>query len=121
MSIKSQQHTIISAKQIITALRALLVQRSDQSPQLLDITDVLSQVCAKLDTAKNPEALINRLVNYIRIKASTGQITFPTPQESLIDQLAWIGAKAGFNGQYMADFSDKRQFYSFLEKMPIRD
>ncbi|WP_461215744.1 bacteriocin immunity protein [Lacticaseibacillus sp. GG6-2] len=121
MSTKSQKQTTTSAKQTITALSALLAQRPDQSPQLLDITDVLRQVYQKLDTAKNPEALINRLVNYIRIKASNGKITFPTPQENLIDELAWIGAKAGFNGQYMADFSDKRQFYSFLEKMPVRD
>ncbi len=123
MSFKSQKRmdTVKTSKQAIQALRGLLIKRPDQSPQLLDITDVLGQVYRKLDTAKDPEALINRLVNYIRIKASNGKIIFPTPQESLIGQLAWIGAKAGWNGLYMADFSDKRQFYSLLEPMPIRD
>lgn len=108
------------AKQYIKELDGLLRQRPDQTPPMQDITDVLGQVYLKLDKAKNPEALVNRMVNFVRIKASVGKIHFAKPQESLLIELAWIGAKAGLNGQYMADFSDKRQFYSLLEPMPRR-
>jgi transcriptional regulator with XRE-family HTH domain len=107
-----------TAKQYIKELFALLRHRPDQSGQMLDILDVLAQVYRKLDTAKNPEALLNRMTNYIRVTARSGRITFPKPQESLLGELAWIGAKAGWNGAYMSDFSDKRQFYGLLEKMP---
>ncbi|MCI1987448.1 MAG: bacteriocin immunity protein [Lactobacillus sp.] len=112
------EDVVATAKQYIKELFTLLRQRPDQSGQMLDILDVLAQVYRKLDTVKNPEAILNRMTNYIRITARSGQITFPKPQESLIDELAWIGAKAGWNGAYMSDFSDKRQFYGLLEKMP---
>lgn len=112
---------IAVAKQYIKELYGLLRHEPNPSPQLLDITDVLAQVYRKLDTTKNPEALLNRMVNYIRVKAKAGYYTFPTPQESLLGELAWIGAKAGWNGAYMSDFSDKRQFYGLLEPMPRRD
>jgi hypothetical protein len=65
--------------------------------------------------------ILKRGVNYIRVKAKAGYYIFPTPQESLLGELAWIGAKAGWNGAYMSDFSDKRQFYGLLEPMPRRD
>ena len=38
-----------------------LMQR-EQTPALIDITDVLLQVYKKLDTVKNPEVWVNRLV-----------------------------------------------------------
>jgi transcriptional regulator with XRE-family HTH domain len=109
------------AKQYIKELYGLLRHEPNPTPQLLDITDVLAQVYRKLDTAKNPEALLNRMVNYIRVKAKAGYYIFPKPQESLLGELAWFGAKAGWNGAYMSDFSDKRQFYGLLEPMPRRD
>jgi transcriptional regulator with XRE-family HTH domain len=109
------------AKQYIKELDGLLRYEPNPTPQLLDITDVLAQVYRKLDTAKNPEALLNRMVNYIRVKAKAGNYIFPRPQESLLGELAWFGAKAGWNGAYMSDFSDKRQFYGLLEPMPRRD
>lgn len=32
--------------------------------------------------------------------------------------LGVIGQKAGLNGSYMSDYSDKSQFYSYPEKVP---
>ncbi|WP_125982067.1 bacteriocin immunity protein [Loigolactobacillus iwatensis] len=107
-----------STKQYVKQLYNLLSKHGDQSSELRDIMDVLSQVYKKIDEVKNPEALVNRLVNYIRIVASTGQINFPTDQEKLIIKLGFIGQKAGLNGLYMADFSDKSQFYSVFEQIP---
>lgn len=112
---------IDQAKDTIDQLYDLLSARPDQSATLLDITDVLEQVYKKLDTAKNPEALLNKLVNYIRFKGKVAKLCFPKPQEALIDDLAWIAIKAGWNGSYRADFEDKRQFYSLFEKMPRRE
>lgn len=110
-----------NTKLYVKELYDLLLERDDQSSELLDIIDVLLQVYKKIDEVKNPEALVNRLVNYIRIIASTGRIHFPTDQEKLIIELGVIGQKAGLNGLYMADFSDKSQFYSIFEKIPKRD
>lgn len=109
------------AKENVIELHTLLVNRTDQSAKLLDITDVLSQVAKKIDTVENPPALINRLVNYIRSVALAGEIHFPDEQEKLMIELGTVGQKAGLNGLYMADFSDKSQFYSYLEKMPRRE
>ncbi|WP_125710410.1 helix-turn-helix domain-containing protein [Lacticaseibacillus porcinae] len=116
-----QPDVVAVAKQYIKELYGLLRHEPNPTPQLLDITDVLAQVYRKLDTAKNPVALLNRMVNYIRVKAKAGYYIFPKPQESLLGELAWFGAKAGWNGAYMSDFSDKRQFYGLLERMPRRD
>ncbi|VDG25297.1 bacteriocin immunity protein [Lactiplantibacillus mudanjiangensis] len=104
-------------KQNIETLLASLKVR-DQTTELLDIIDVLTQVDAKLDSAKNPEALINRLVNYVRSVALKGKLHFPTDEEKLLIDLSVFGQKAGLNGQYMADFSDKSQFYSLFEEVP---
>lgn len=41
------------------------LMQHEQTPALIDITDVLLQVYKKLDTVKNPEVWVNRLVNYI--------------------------------------------------------
>ncbi len=121
MSAEKEQIVRDSAKKDIESLTALLKGRNDQSSELLDIIDVLEQVDHKLDKVKNPEALVNRLVNYIRSLALKGKIHFPSDQENLIIDLGVIGQKAGLNGAYMADFSDKSQFYSLLEKVPERD
>lgn len=90
----------------------------DQSSELLDIIDVLGQVSKKIDSSKNPESLVIKMINYIRSMAMKGEIHFLKPEENLIIDLGAFGQKAGLNGQYMADFSDKSQFYSFNEKMP---
>jgi hypothetical protein len=112
--------TTAHVKVDIESLLEQLTARTDQSPQLQDIQDVLGQVYKKIDHVDNPEALVNRLVNYIRVKSSNGKIHYPKNQEDLLMDLSWIGAKAGWNGLYMADFSDKSQFYSILEPMPRR-
>ncbi|WP_415589543.1 bacteriocin immunity protein [Liquorilactobacillus ghanensis] len=85
---------------------------------LLDIIDVLKQVYKNLEDVKNPEALLNKLVNYIRSVAMQYKMHFPSNEEKLIIDLGVLGQRAGLNGRYMADFSDKSQFYSLLENIP---
>ncbi len=106
------------AQEAIKGLIVRLSGWSDQSGDLLDIIDVLMQVDKKITTAKNPEALVNRLVNYIRSVAIKGRLHFPDEEEKLMIDLGIIGQKAGLNGAYMADFSDKSQFYGILEEVP---
>lgn len=106
------------AQEAIKGLIVRLSGWSDQSGDLLDIIDVLMQVDKKITTAKNPEALVNRLVNYIRSVAIKGRLHFPDEEEKLMIDLGIIGQKAGLNGAYMADFSDKSQFYGMLEEVP---
>jgi len=105
-------------KAAIGELLKELTNYDNQSPELLDIIDVLGQVEKKIDKKKHPETLVIRMVNYIRSTAMKGQIHFLKPEESIIIDLGVFGQKAGLNGQYMADFSDKSQFYSFTEQMP---
>ena len=106
------------AQEAIKGLIVRLSGWSDQSGDLLDIIDVLMQVDKKITTTKNPEALVNRLVNYIRSVAIKGRLHFPNEEEKLMIDLGIIGQKAGLNGAYMADFSDKSQFYGMLEEVP---
>ncbi|WP_102115701.1 bacteriocin immunity protein [Lactiplantibacillus plantarum] len=106
------------AQEAIKGLIVRLIGWSDQSGDLLDIIDVLMQVDKKITTTKNPEALVNRLVNYIRSVAIKGRLHFPDEEEKLMIDLGIIGQKAGLNGAYMADFSDKSQFYGMLEEVP---
>ncbi|MGV0168463.1 bacteriocin immunity protein [Furfurilactobacillus sp. WILCCON 0119] len=111
---------IAEAQQTIDDLYNLLYSRKDQSAEMQDITDVLLQVYKTLPTNKNPEALLNHLVNYIRSVSLAGRIHFPPDQETLIINLGVMGHRAGLNGSYMADFSDKSQFYSITEPVPHR-
>jgi len=106
------------AQQDVQQLRRCLAQWDQGSNEILDIMDVLGQVDKKIGTSKNPEALVNRLVNYIRSMAIAGRIHFPNEEEKLMIDLSVYGQKAGLNGLYMADFSDKSQFYGLLEEMP---
>lgn len=99
-------------------LYQVLDQRSSKNSQLLDILDVLQQVIKTVPDTSNPVALVNRLVNYIRIVASTGELHFSGSSEKLMIQLGVIGQKAGLNGAYMADFADKSYFYRPFEKYP---
>ena len=103
------------AKIYTNKLYSLLSDRKN-SIGYSDVCDVLFQVSKKLDSTNNVEALINRLVNYIRITASTNRMHFSKDEEAMIIELGVIGQKAGLNGQYMADFSDKSQFYDVFEK-----
>jgi transcriptional regulator with XRE-family HTH domain len=107
-----------TSRQYIEELLSMLEQEHSVRPEMLDIIDVLHQVDKKLDAHKNPAALVNRMINYLRIRASAGRIVFPKPQEALIGELAWIGNSAGWNGAYRADFTDKSQFYGFMENYP---
>lgn len=108
-------------KEIVSDLYNRLVKRDTKSSELSDILDVLLKVYQKLDTEKHPERLINKLIQYIRITASTGKINFSSEEEKLTIQLSVIGQKAGLNGSYMADFSDKSQFYKFGEQVPFHN
>ena len=108
-------------KEIVIDLYNQLAKRDTKSSELLDILDVLLKVNQKLDTEKHPERLINKLIQYIRITASTGKINFSSEEEKLTIQLSVIGQKAGLNGSYMAEFSDKSQFYKFGEQVPFHN
>ncbi|MFI3731138.1 bacteriocin immunity protein, partial [Vagococcus fluvialis] len=59
-------------KNYISKLINILQKKTNKSSEMLDIIDVLTQVYLKIDTTKNPEALINRLVHYIRSVAIKG-------------------------------------------------
>ena len=107
-------------KELVNNLYKMLEKRTNKSKDILDILDVLVQVNKKLDKEKTPEVLINKLNQYIRITASKGKIHFLNEEEELTIKLSIIGQKAGINGSYMADFSDKSQFYKFGEKVPFR-
>ncbi|HAP8853142.1 TPA: bacteriocin immunity protein, partial [Enterococcus faecium] len=48
-------------KKVIHELYNSLMTRPNQTKALLDITDVLFQVYKKIDTAKYPEILVNKL------------------------------------------------------------
>lgn len=108
-----------NAQRYVGKLIKLLESRTEQPRKLLDITDVLSQVSLKLDSESNPEVLVNKLVNYIRSVAIAGRINFSKEEEALVIELGTIGQKAGINGQYMADFSDKSQFYDIFDKIKM--
>lgn len=95
-------------------------RKTASSPELLDIMDVLLQVIKNISSTKNPPALVNRLVNYIRSVALAGRIHFSKPEENLFIKLEIFGQKAGLNGTYMADFSDKSYFYKWSEEVPNR-
>jgi hemerythrin-like domain-containing protein len=112
------KEVIADIKEIIEPLKQNLSEYPDQSTEMLDILDVLTQVNKKIDSEKNPEALVMRLLNYIRSVSMKGKIHYSKDDESMIMKLGEFGQKAGLNGQYMADFSDKSQFYSLTESVP---
>lgn len=107
---------VISVKNNIHQLYNSLQDRELKSSELLDITDILLQVYTKLDSVNNPEALINRLVNYIRSVSLKGKIKYNAEEEKAMIDLAEFAQKAGLNGLYRGDFSDKSQFYSYFDK-----
>lgn len=110
------------SKELIHDLYNKLSKRTNSSPELLDIIDVLYQVYLKIDTVSNPEALVQRLVNYIYSTGLKGKLYFPKDENNLIADLGVIGQRAGLNGLYKANYGDKSQFYSYFDdnKMPDR-
>lgn len=92
----------------------------EQTPALIDITDVLLQVYKKLDTVKNPEVWVNRLVNYIYIVGKASNVGFNRQEEAMLIALGDISKLAGWNGGNRAAFNDKMQFYGPLDPKPAR-
>lgn len=111
---------IEQTKAAIHELYNSLLQQPEQSPALLNITDVLLQVYQKLDQVKNPEVLMNKLVNYIYVVGFDAKLHFLGRDEKLLQALEVPAKKAGFNSKYRANFSDKSQFYSYNEEIPRR-
>ena len=107
-------------KKVIHELYNSLMTRPNQTKELLDITDVLFKIYKKIDTAKYPEILVNKLVNYIYIVGFDNKIRFIDNDEKLLIELGDISKKAGINSKYKANFTDKSQFYSYSETMPQR-
>lgn len=107
------------AKENIRVLYNSLMKHEDKSSQLLDITDVLAQVYKKIDKAKNPEALLNRMVNYIYISGFS-RMNLNREEDDALMKLGNLAKRAGFNGIYRGNSVDKSQFYSIFEKVPIR-
>lgn len=87
-------------KKVIHELYNSLMTRPNQTKALLDITDVLFQVYKKIDTAKYPEILVNKLVNYIYIVGFDNKIRFIDNDEKLLIELGDISKKAGINSKY---------------------
>lgn len=110
---------IKTTKKVIHELYDALHAHPDQSPYLLNITDVLSQVYMKLDTVDNPEAWLSRLVNYIYMEAF-GRVHFSREEDNLLIELGDLSKRSGLNGRNRANFNDKSQFYGLFEKMPRR-
>lgn len=101
-------------KENIHTLYNSLMAHPDKSNALLDITDVLSQVYLTLETAKNPEALVNRLSNYI-YSVGFGEIHLNKSEEQLLIDLGAYGQRAGWNGVYRGDCTSKAEFFNYSD------
>lgn len=104
-------------KEVIHELYNSLAERSEKSSALLDILDVLAQVYKKID---QEEYLVDRLVKYIYMVGFNNRIRFLGEDGKLLVKLSDVAKKAGLNSRYRADYSDKSQFYGFLEDFPRR-
>lgn len=104
------------AQELIHDLYNRLIQRPNPQPKLIEINEVLLQVYQTLETEKNPEPLINRLVNYIYRVGFDHKIHFDREEEALMIGLGTIANRAGLNGVYRSDASDKKQFYPLFKK-----
>ena len=116
MKAEAQVDSRERAQQLIHDLYNRLIKRPNLSETLTDITDVLLQVYRKLDDTKNPEAIVNRLVNYIYRVGFDHRIHFDKAEESLLIELGVIAGRAGFNGVYRSDAGNKAQFYSVFDE-----
>ena len=104
------------AQELIHDLYNRLIQQANPQPKLVEINEVLLQVYQTLETEKNPEPLINRLVNYIYRVGFDNRIRFDREEESLIIELGTIANRAGLNGVYRSAAGDKSQFYPLFNK-----
>ena len=75
-----------------------------------DINEVLLKVYSKLDTSKENEILINRLLNYIYFTALTEKISFNEEQTDIINQLNKIGGNVGVTNAYRSPIGSKYSF-----------
>lgn len=107
-------------KEVIHELYNSLAERPEKSSGLLDILDVLRQVYKKIDQEEYPEYLVDRLVKYIYMVGFNNRIHFLGEDGKLLVKLSDVAKKAGLNSRYRADYSDKSQFYGFLEDFPRR-
>lgn len=105
-------------KAVIHELYNCLCERTEEPIELLDIKDVLLQAYKRIDNEKNPEVLINRLVQYIHSMSLKGKLRYSSKEEELIIQLGMFQRKTGLNGIYRGDTSDKSQFYKYTETIP---
>lgn len=112
---KKTETSIEETQQLIHDLYNRLSQRPHSSETLMDITDILLQVYRKLTNAKNPEALINRLVNYVYRVGFDNNVHFDKDEEHLLIELGVIAGRAGLNGVYRSDAGDKSQFYGMFD------
>ena len=106
-------------KEVIHELYNSLAERPEKSSALLDILDVLAQVYKKIDQEEYPEYLVDRLVKNIYMVGFNNRIRFLGEDGKLLVKLSDV-KKAGLNSRYRADYSDKSQFYGFLEDFPRR-
>lgn len=120
---KGKDDIKMDTKQVKTLIHELynhLSQREDQTAGLMDICDCLLQVYKKIDHVKNPDTLLSALVNYIYMVGFSQKIQFIGEDQDLLRKIASYTHTAGLNAKYRSDLTDKSQFYSFLEKMPVR-
>jgi hypothetical protein len=108
--------TILTMKENIHELYNALKNRPEQTQAIEDITDVLLQVYQTIDDSKNPEALVNRLVNYIYGVGHAGNLTLGKEAEANLIALGGFGQRAGWNGSFRADYSAKSQFFPLFPK-----
>lgn len=75
-----------------------------------EVKEVLLKVYKKLDRVDDDAPIINRFVNFLYFKSFTEHLHFTRNQNKLINQLSYIGRKAGLNGAYRTNYGSKSQF-----------
>ncbi|MBU5363159.1 bacteriocin immunity protein [Enterococcus raffinosus] len=100
-----------STKKISYQLYTHLITRADKNKGIRDITDILLQVYTTIDSAKYPELLENRLVNFILVVAVDSHVRFDTQETKLILELENIAKTFGSTVNYQAGCVSKVQFY----------
>ncbi|MHC5190039.1 bacteriocin immunity protein [Enterococcus cecorum] len=108
-------------KNYIHQLYNLLIKRKNESTAIYDITDCLFQVYQKVELVKNPEMMISALSNYIYVVSLNGRVQYSKEESNIISKIAQSGNAAGLNVKYRSDYTDKSQFYSFIERIPYRE
>ena len=109
---------IETIKKHIHQLYNSLMKKENKNSALLDICDVLLRCYQIVDQEKYPERLINRLVNYIYVLGHDNHIGFYDDDAVSLRYLANVGKRAGINGVYRANITDKSQFYGLFDDIP---